>query len=70
MRIWHPNRWRNFDRTIRRVVAGDVICNPVYVNDNDESRDLATRIGRELAARGLRIDHPSATVGWVEEIAE
>ena len=67
MNVWHPIRWNDFFHAINRVKEGDLIHNPVYERDDDETRALAQRVDDALAEAGLKIDHPGLCIGFVEK---
>jgi len=65
---WYPENWTNVSAAARRIREGDIVHNPVYARDCDRTREIAEELDRELAKRGLRIDHPQCCAGWVERI--
>lgn len=66
MKHWHPFDWSSL-APIARVAMGDVIHNPVYRKDCDETRDLAEKVDEALAKRGLKIDHAAYLIGFIEK---
>lgn len=67
MKHWHPYDWTSLAPTAR-VAVGDVVHNPVYRKDCDETRSLAEKLDEALAKRGLKIDHTHCVIGFVEAI--
>lgn len=68
--MWDPLRWTRFERTVRRVLIGDRVRNPLDVvtrravvdqTEVDRARKLSFDIDTALLARGLQRDK----LGWV-----
>lgn len=71
-RVWHPTL-KNAKSIASRVKVGDAVSNPVCRRDmkataakRDEAYRAADAFDAALAARGLKTDHPSTCVWFVE----
>lgn len=74
-RVWDPLAWRDLG-LVGRLRAGDMVRNPVAglrrrgytMAELGAAYQRAEDLDAALAARGLRIDHPAALIGFVEEV--